>query len=218
MGQGINYGWAGAVGMLFFVVLMMGARYFYQDAQNYGGSNVLDPTMLMAAFGPIYLAIFLCGLVWPQRWVYLPMESLLPASRRGFVRETGAAMGLGMMKLWVGSTVVALAGAAVFASGDVRSHAVNLLAIVAISAAAQVYIFGVILWGLWMRNGIVSGLALLAATGGPAPVMLMQMQQKSTPDVWHVGGHVGLWVVSFLLVGGLLAFDAYRRWVRTEMD
>jgi hypothetical protein len=214
IGGGVNYWFAGAMGMLVFLVVFLVMTFFSGNTARYGGSIQLKPALPMVAFGPIYLAVFFCGLVWPQRWLNLSMELLLPASRREFVRETGAAMALCMFKLWSSSTVVALMGMGIISPHELQKYAVNLAAIVVASAAGQIFIFGVLVWGLWMRNGIWSVMAVMVAVAGSMPILAMQM-----PDMPPMNfAHAGLWIAALLGVGGLVTLDAYRRWIRTEMD
>ncbi len=214
IGGGMNFWFAGATAMLVYLGVFLVVTFFSRNATGYRGPIHLEPALPMIAFGPIYLAILFCGLVWPQRWLNLSMELLLPDSRREFGRETGAAMGLCMLKLWSSSTMVALIGMGIISPHEFQKYAVNLAAIVMVSAAGQIFIFGVLVWGLWMRNGIWSVIAVMVAVAGSMPILAMQMPDM--PPVNFV--HRGLWIVALLGVGGLVTLDAYRRWLRTEMD
>jgi hypothetical protein len=208
---GVNYWVAGTMGMLVFLGVALVAGFFSRGAAY---SIPLKPAMPMVAFGPIYLAIIFCGLTWPQRWLNLSMESLFPASRQEFVRETGAAMGLCILKLWLSSAAVALIGMGIISPHEFQKYAMNLAAIVMVSAAGQFYIFGMIVWGLRLRNGICSVIALGMGLAGSMPALAMQMPDKTPLNL----AHAGLWIAALLGVGGLVTLDAYRRWVRTEMD
>jgi hypothetical protein len=123
-------------------------------------------------------------------------------------------MGLNMFKLWVSSTAVGLIGMGIIAPHEFQTYAANWEAMVMVSVAGQLYIFGMIVWGLRLRNGIYSVVALGVALAGSMPALVMQMPDKTPVNLVHAG----LWIAALLGVGGLVTLDAYRRWVRTEMD
>jgi hypothetical protein len=151
---------------------------------------------------------------WPQRWNLLAVESLRPVESRGrFLREQGAALALDMAIVWASITAGTFAMALIFLPSALFSPA--MAGILLRIAAAQVWLFAVNAWMLRYRDrrwlgfltfvGALTTMAVLTGRAIDGPKGALNTPSPAFSAV-------------IALIGVLIACDAYRRWLRTDLD
>jgi hypothetical protein len=174
------------------------------------GLLIIIPTIIS-----LCLPIIMTATQWPHRWFVIAGESLRPsASRAAFLREQGAAMALEVANLWLWLTIGAFLCGLIIEPKLVLSR--QVAGALMLSAAAQVWLFGFNIWMLRLRR------SWFLNFGAMIPSILAA--------VWFVFWQVNdwkdamtrtpspLWAGVMVIAGVSLTFDAYRRWLRTDLD
>ena len=155
--------------------------------------------------------IMATGLIWPNRWFMLPLESLRPAaSRATFFREQGLAMAIEMASLWVWFTIGAFAPALVLRPQLILTS--QMASVLVLLAASQVWLFGASVWLLRLRlSWFINFLAIILIVAGVGHVVAIQAgDDLRTPSPY---------AAPVVFIAGILAAaDGYRRWLKTDLD
>lgn len=106
------------------------------------------------------------GLTWRERWPTAGYESLYPARRADFARETAAAMASELAEYWLAITAAVLLARA--ADGSEPMLSARLVTVLAASALMQCLVFGGVLLAARSRAtmsyiGVLTGLAFATA-------------------------------------------------------
>lgn len=159
----------------------------------------------------LMLPIVLAGQAWPRRWQVLGVASLRPIPRSQFIREQGAAMALDLAMAWGLIMLGALLPSVILYPRNFLSGAIwfSLLAM----ACAQVLLFGANVWVLRLRSAWLS-LATLAGSAA-AQILLIALVAALIGQFPLLGA--GL-VALLLLLGVGITYDAYRRWLITDLN
>jgi hypothetical protein len=166
---------------------------------------------------PAMIPIVQCA----QRARTAEYEILLPVDRSTYLRQLGLGVAIGQVQLWcaVGAATILWW---VFAARS-RLPCIAFANILACSALAQVGLFGVGVWAVWLAHRYSSHLAFLvfvfgfAAFSGAMSVVMDVAGKSLLAGLQHSSwpaAATGL----FALMGVLLAWRAYRRWLVADLD
>jgi hypothetical protein len=195
------------ISLLMLAILGVVRIFLPQDADTQTSASIL-----MLAY-PLFVVLLIPPIAFPSRWPFLAMESLLPASRPEFIRESAMALAFDVLKFWAGSMVVSIIGILILYPRQIlHLQTLHIGWLLLLSAASLPFAFGVGIWEMRLRNGFVSLLATMVTLGGvlyPAEILAVSRH----PGVALTAG-VALALAS---VGIALTFDAYRRWCKTEL-
>jgi hypothetical protein len=139
-------------------------------------------------------------------------EASLPVARKSYLRQLGAAAALSHFQLWGGMAVALmlwwlLAGPRPFPRA-------MLAGVLALSAAFQVGVFGVMVWTARYRSMILGVLGLMVLF--PATQLFAMWWSMLLPE--QVPQET-MWLAGIMTMLGLLMIgDAYRRWLVTDFD
>jgi hypothetical protein len=144
-----------------------------------------------------------------RRFRTLGRELLLPVDRGAYLRQLGAALAVCQLHVWAVMTGVLVAWWLLTASEPVAWG--RLACGLPISVLLQIWIFGVHVWLARYRSVLWSALGLYAAST-PLPLFFL------LPAELGGLGPIALAVAGVLaLLGVLIMWDAYRRWLVTEL-
>ena len=189
--------------VLFTYVLMFGVGVKLPAGQR---AIIMKGNVFLILFFPVWTA---AGTTWQYRKT-AAIELLRPVGRSQFLIDTGLGYAYRMAVEW-GLNIVAWCGVAyVLAVADWS----EMLSVLVMTAAFNVLLFGL---GAWVMRYIefttfaalfISGIAVMF-------VNLFISILWRTRVAWFGGP---IWVTSGIFVAGaLITWDAYRRWMRTEM-
>ena len=194
-----------------FVALVLGMWSFVMPHLAGGmrdkHSRVVLPVMLSVLLPGIIVAA-----VWPRRWYTLADESLRPASRRQFVREQGAAMAMELAVNWFTLTAALVAAAVLLEQSVIRLA--PLWRALPLIVAAQILMFGIIVWVMRYRSGwlVVVPIFLAMFTGLIVVVVGGALSELNSAQPLLIAAGI------VAAAGVAITFDAYRRWLVTEFD
>jgi hypothetical protein len=185
--------------MLMFVIMMGAIFAFSSRHESNGGGSLL---FLM----PTYLAFI-------QQYGRRPMlgvESLRPGKRRDFVLEYAAQLAWNVAEMWLIVAAGFLATIAVLAPGNLGQA--EFWMILAVSAVVQVLTLPLAWWLLRLYStSVLIGIAIGASVTF-APFALFIVDVVHLSPKWLVAG-----TGTILLLGIVIALDAYRRWMRMDL-
>jgi hypothetical protein len=156
--------------------------------------------------------LMVAGVLWYRRNHCLPYESLLCVDRAAYLRQAGAAAALNQFLLWL----CMAAGMSIWLLGVARDMPLaEVVSWLALSALAQPWLFGLCVWSLRFRSQMGSFVFALfvAMLMGAAGVMMAADSPLKTSRAIVLGV-----AAVFALLGVLLAWHAYRRWLATDFD
>jgi hypothetical protein len=145
-----------------------------------------------------------------QRMHGLGRELLLPVQRAAYLRQLGLAAAVSVIQWWLAITATFALWAFVFAPGSID---ISLLAgLIVASALVQIPLFGVLAWLARYRSAAVC--ITLATLAG----MLVGIGFGVAPHVSGQTRELLLYGAGISAVLGLpITWDAYRRWLVTEL-
>jgi hypothetical protein len=166
--------------------------------------------MLPATVLPAVLA---AGTLVRRRKLVLPRESLMCVDRPTYLKQVGMAAALSHLQMWLGPTAIFVF---MFFMVARQPLSVAVASVLAISALSQPWFFGLNVWLLrfrsalpclfgWMVSFHVLMVAMFVTEGGPA------REGSWRPIVFFVAA-------IFAVLGLVLTWDAYRRWLVTDFD
>jgi hypothetical protein len=141
---------------------------------------------------------------------------LLPVERKSYIRQLGAAAALSQLQLWGGTSVVLLLWWLLnwrLLAGPQPFPLAVVAGVLAFSAAFQVAVFGVVAWTARYRSKALSGfvMAVLFPSSWLVLVRWVSSPGELPQEV--------MWIAGIMAVLGLLVtFDAYRRWLAADFD
>lgn len=142
----------------------------------------------------------------------LPHACLRPVARRDLFKEYGLALAVNLVTLWASLSAGVLA--AVYLAHPDRFDVGQALALLTISFCSQVYLFGVIVWMTRYRKDTKRVLGF--AVGLTLPMILSVAAQDPRHAPLRTFALCAAPVLA--LLGLLIARDAYRRWLLTDLD
>jgi uncharacterized protein YjeT (DUF2065 family) len=147
-------------------------------------------------------------MIWPRLWRQLALDSLRPLDRDRFLAEVGLAIAMNVGRTWLLLVGGCIAGQLLIANSPTDLPA--LLAAIAASLGAQVFLFALGVWLLRYRT------KALAAPMISMPLMICMLMSycRHASNLWPTA--IGAGTVLAIL-GALIVRDAWRRWLVTEL-
>jgi hypothetical protein len=202
---GIPSGWSmWFVGLgAFLLSLLMNRRF--------GGT---PPVHTIVVMGSIFPMSALWAALW-RRQTNTQYEFLLPVDRKAHLRQLGMAAAISQLQLWAGMSVGAILP---WALGGVRDPFPPALAgVLVFSALSQIWLFGVAVWFLRYRSRALAVTGLMLGVYSCMIPAVMMLRPGPTGDCRY--GDTVLWGAAIAAVlGVLLTYGAYRRWLVTDLD
>ena len=163
----------------------------------------------------LVLPIITAGAGLPRRWYMLATESLRPATREQYLREHGAAFAVELAITWAWATVGGYLPTLIFKPELFLTY--TFVACVLLTAAAQVWFFAVAIWLLRWRGSLFSmGIAFGLVCLGTLAIVAKQFEAGPRIDLTR--GPSPLLALALVIAGLVVAYDAYRRWMVTDLD
>jgi hypothetical protein len=203
---GVRDGIAGAIGGAVIALAALALQLVFGPA-DVGTSLILSLVIsILVPFILIMRAV-------EARKALLTFELLLPQSRPQFVRGFGLAMVANAYSAWTAAQLGMLAIYALFAPADLRASAHAFALVLPISAAYQLFFFGMSAWHLSLRPTMLNVATFFTVALIVIPVMAHAVDRPglTRPTTVTLTG-LGL------VVGGVvLAYTAMRRWTHCEI-
>jgi hypothetical protein len=189
-------------------------------------AQTLQPALVLLVPCMILAPPLIVGIVWPRRWISIAYEASLPLTRRALVRQLGTAMLRDHLSIWFWATLTGSILWTMSVSWAISSSVVpnfpqwTILFSNAcfggwfLLGVTQVLPFGMILWALRFRSGIVSLLILFpVAAATLAPIILSGW-------FYQLVGYqaVAAFLAALVLGGVLLTINSYSWWLRADLD
>jgi hypothetical protein len=198
---GMMTGWS----LLSFCLPMVLVFYVMTCLENKRASPL--PTVF-AVFASVMPAMVV-GIALSRRRKRLPCESLLCVNRATYLRQVGMAAALNQLQVWVSMTAVFVLWFWWMAERPISVTAAFALPI---SAFFQLWFFGLNVWLLRFRS------PLAFCTG-----FVVSFQVTAMAAIVSLEEPVAAWIVLvvaaiFAVLGLVLTWDAYRRWLVTDFD
>ena len=200
---------------LFALLLgMVAVILYFLGTWNDGAPPPAATLTLFFFYFPACLWIAMAGAFWPKQWLYLPAESLFPATRNRFIREYGSALLFDHLAFWLTSSLVATLSALLLFPHDIERDLARSVLCSLLTGASFLFSFGLFTWTMLFRNAIVSFIALIVAfqalvfciSATIDPIHFSDFFSVLPPQCWGLA-----------LVGPLFAARAYFRWLRTDL-
>jgi hypothetical protein len=193
----------GIVANFFFFIV------FWMTGQNQRAGTGI-PLMMISVLLP---SMFLLSMG-NRRIAMLGRELLLPVDRPSYMRQLGMAAAVGHLEVWAGMSVGLTLWFLLTATWQSFSFT-DLALVLGIYALLQPWFFGVGVWFLRYRSlGMQIGSLVGAVYVSMVPAALYAA--PGPLDIWR---YSALPVAGMIAVFGLLiTFDAYRRWLVTDLD
>ena len=190
------------------------ALYFVGTWEADAPTRSVDGALLFFLF-PATLFIAMSGAFWPRHWLYLPAESLFPATRNRFIRECAVAFALDFLSFWVTSSLAAIVFLVALFPHALSDDMAVAFACLLVTASTFCLSFGLFSWTMLFRNAIVSFIALFVAlTAFVVSISEMSDVRLSAPLAQSLPP-----ICAFLiLVGGIFAARAYHVWLRIDLN
>jgi hypothetical protein len=193
-----------------FGMMLLALAYFGGDRHDKSERGLLiGVPILMGLVVPILIA----ASTWPRRWYTLAQDSLRPATRREFFLEQGLAMGWELVNLWFWITAGSLLPTLIYHPDWLRSP--TTLGLLTLSFAEQLVLLGVFVWIVRYRTAFLfTWITSLLAAGAAGYLFVHEIGQPD--DRLHAPSP--LVVIAVAIVALPILLDAYRRWLRTDLD
>jgi hypothetical protein len=205
----VGIGWTFEVITLWFLT----AFFIVLFSSEYVWSPVQRPSITISGslFMMFYPSFCVVGALWQLR-KSAAIESLRPVGRSQFLIEMGLLHTYRTAVAWAVLNIAWCVPAYVFVS-DTPVWAHQMFNLLVLSAALQVFLFGLVVWVTRFAGPSTTGLALFAlSVTAPFPPLLTQYDWR------NASLSALLWVTPAILVAGaLITWDAYRRWMQTEL-
>ena len=140
-------------------------------------------------------------------------ELVLPVERRTYARQVGAALALGCFQ--IAGTMCAGIIAWWLLAIATPPPVLHVISLAAIALLMQIFMFGVLVFAWTVTSNRLVQVATYMASLLASIILLtggfLDSHFRLRPEVWSVGG-------GFAVLGVLLAYIAYRRWLRADFD
>jgi hypothetical protein len=171
--------------------------------------------MPLVSFPIMFVSFVPAGFVgmslWQRRLFVLPRESLLCVDRPTYLKQVGMAAMLNQFQLWLGMVVLLLVWWQWAAS---ELPAIRIAYTLAFSALLQPALFGVCVWILRLRSRMLVAIVAMVVF----QVAVFSAVFAGQMDIVSKGAVVLLVAAIFAVLGLVLTWDGYRRWLVTDFD
>jgi MFS family permease len=198
----------GLFGALAGVVLVIGAvilQYFFGPGDP---GTPLALALILSIIAPIIVASRTTAL----RPALLVHDMLLPQSRRESARDHGLAILANLFSFWAAAHLALILSYAVLGPDDLRLFGRSLIILLLLSAAFQIFFFGLLAWYLSFRPSFLSGIALFTLSCGIVPLTI-SFFDRPAPLIAASFGCAG----AMFFAGVVLSYTALARWSRCEI-
>jgi hypothetical protein len=166
------------------------------------------PIPTFVIFLPCLIMPALLSMVARVWWVgILPCELMLPVQRSACLRQVGSATALNLFQWWFGMAVATISWLVVAAPMPVPFS--EIAGCIAVSATCQVWVFGVTACFARIREAPAGLMGAPMIVFGALGLTAQLVSWPWTP--WVIAG-------TFTLLGFLLTYAAYRRWLVADFD
>jgi len=195
------------IAMMLFPVFTLLPQYFI--GRGAGGAIIPTPAMIFPMLFPAYLVLAQFALQRPL-WA---TELLRPASRREFVLGLFMTWGRQVAEVWLALAAGWIGVSAVL--GLSAAPGPELWHYLVLSAIVQIFLFGTGVWFLRYRSKSIMTLYLLLGILAFSIIAgtLGTIYRNLTPDLVSIA----IVCVAVILMSALITWDAYRRWMNTEL-
>ena len=201
---GMPFGWssvAPAINVIFWLQLVI-----------WVGGPKISPVPMIVFCLAVLPACVLFGVLTSRKRT-LPFELMMPVERATYLRQLAVAAGLSGIQLWSALAIAATVWWLLVLRQSLPLAAVGDLLLV--SASFQVCMFGSIAWLARCRTWLTGMMAVGAAVGVMMP-LVMTISDAGTPADWQPLAWLAAAV--FAVVGVVLIWTAYRRWLAADFD
>jgi hypothetical protein len=201
---GMATGWS-AVGV--YIAILIGGFIMTKMANE----QKVPMIGLFAWFSSIMPAALAGGALLRRRKL-LPRESLICADRATYLRQVGMAAALNQLQLWLGMIAVFMIWWCWICPQPLSATMIEY--VLAFSALSQPWLFGA---GVWLLR-FQSRIPLILGWGAAAQMVAFAMIGVE-PGAPSVARMISLLVAAILaLLGLVLTWHAYRRWLAADFD
>jgi len=165
---------------------------------------------VMALFGPVVPGGLVCAAL-SRRRELLPREFLMGVDRASYLKQVGMAAALSQLQMWLGMTTVSVLWWCCVVQQPLSVTVANVLAF---SALSQISFFGLNVWLLRFRSPIALFLGWMVFFPVVAGATI-GIELGPASSEWPI---VLLLAAIFAVLGLVLTWDAYRRWLVADFD
>jgi hypothetical protein len=196
--------------IFFFLALLIGV-FVASWIMNKSTTHLIGvQAMFLAMFASLVPGGMVWGALW-QRRKLLPRESLLGVDRASYLTQVGMAAALGQLQTWLRVAAVSvLWWCCVFQ----QPLSVTVVYVLAFSALSQPAFFGLNVWLLQFRSRVPVVLGWMAYVVAVASATV-GIELRPASSEWPV---VLLAAAISAVLGLILAWHAYRRWLVADID
>ncbi len=189
-----------------FFLAIFSAEYLWSSAAMRSRTMISN-----ALFMIVYPIVCVVGIAWQQRQ-FTAIELLRPVGRSQFMNEKGLLFASRVAAAWVQFSIAWCVPALMFVS-DTPVWSQQMFNLLLLSAACQVFFFGLAAWLIPHTGPYVLWLSLVGVCFVVIfPSLLTSYDWRSTSL------NSLLWVAPAIFVAGaLITWDAHRRWIQTEL-
>jgi hypothetical protein len=203
---GARDGLLGAIGGAVFSLGMLLLRYLFGPGDP-GAALVLS--LVISVVVPLVAA----ARAGEARPALLTFELMLPQSRHDVVRDLGLAMLVNLYSAWAAAQAAVIATFAVLAPDELRTFATAFAVVLPISAAYQLFFFGLLAWFLsfrptWLNGSLFFTFALI--------VVPLFARAFHRPEFATIAAGVAT-AMALGLTGVILMLTALRHWTVAEV-
>ncbi|MDB5321470.1 MAG: hypothetical protein JWN40_3101 [Phycisphaerales bacterium] len=198
-------GFFGALVGALLAILAVSIQHFYGHIDP---GAPLALSLVISVLTPIIVASRTTAL----RPAMLVHDILLPHSRREFARDYGLAIFANHCSFWASAQITLVLSYAILAPADLRLYGRSFAFLLPISAAFQLFFFGLLAWFLSFRPSFLSGIALFTIAMGLVPVNISFFDRAKPLVSTSIAS-----AVAMLVAGIVLIVTALRRWTRCEI-
>jgi hypothetical protein len=194
-----------------FVVALVGVVFYSYCLLMTWGVGKDNLIMLVALFSlcPVGAIVMSSG---GLKFRWFPHELMMPVSRKAYLRQQGTAAAIAQFQVWIAMSAASILWILTAAK---EPRPVLLADAMAFSALSQIWLFGLTVWIIRFRSRVLSIVGLFI--GLYSTMMPMMMLDAPVPlDQWRlILPSIG---VLLAILGLLLTWRAYRRWLVTDID
>jgi hypothetical protein len=199
--------WLIAFGTIAYIWIL--DQFFFSRVK--GAIDGQPPTNFLFTFLLAFMPVLAAMAKWLLRARSLGRELMLPVQRAAYVRQLGLAGAASQLQVWCAMVSAAVLWWCVMAVQPPPWHAV--VSMLAISALCQFWTFGVSVWMARYRSQGAYSLWMIAAM---LPTQILGGLSNAAPAAfrgwaWPAGAVMAL-------LGLLMTWDTYRRWLNVDFD
>jgi hypothetical protein len=202
---GSRDGLCGAACGVLLAIIAVTLQHFFGEGDP---GTPLALSLVISVLTPVIVASRTTAL----RPALLVHDMLLPQSRREFSRDHGLAILANLLSIWASAHATLILSFAMLAPGDLRLYGRSLIILLLVSAAFQIFFFGLLAWYLSFRPSFLSGIALFLIALGLVPLNISFFDR---PEPLVAASFAS--AAAMLVAGVALVYTALARWAKCEI-